>query len=255
MKSDMTMMFAALMCSGLVATGCSTTQEKADAPLNETPTTTVAQAAAAVELAEASAVCAPDKFDRAEGFLAIARLADAAGDEQATAVNAKRAVDMADQVRNQYAILWPACEGTVAEKIDDALEEVSPNRSVSIVVGVGEVDQGELNRVYFGYDSEQLDANDKELLYKVDTWLEENPSKDLVIEGHADDRGTDAYNLALGERRAYSVKQFLVTMGTDPDRLRVVTYGEEDPAVEDADSPREYRQNRRVEFESENGAQ
>jgi outer membrane protein OmpA-like peptidoglycan-associated protein len=255
MKFDTKTMFAALMCTGLVATGCSTTQEKADATMSEPDAPTIAQAQAAVLTAKASAVCAPDKYERASGFLDLARLADATGDDAAVAANTRRAVDMADQVRNQYAILWPACEGAVAEKIDEALDEVSPERSVSIVVGVGEVDQGELNRVYFGYDSEQLDARDKELLYEVDTWLEENPGKDLVIEGHADERGSDAYNLALGERRAYTVKDFLVTMGADPDRLRVITYGEEAPVVEDADSPREYRKNRRVEFESENGAQ
>ncbi len=245
-------MFGALICSAAMAAGCASTtpDERADADTTAN-TATLRDAEVAVLTAQASAVCAPDKFDRAEAFLDAARQAQREGDEADVSVNATRAIDMSDQVKAQYALLWPNCEGTVADKIDDALEEASPNRSVSIVVGIGEVDQGELNRIYFSYDQDRLDAEDKELLYKVDTWLEEHPNQDLVIEGHADERGTDAYNLALGERRAYNVKKFLVTMGVEPERLRVVTYGEEDPAVEEADSPREYRKNRRVEFEGE----
>jgi peptidoglycan-associated lipoprotein len=62
-------------------------------------------------------------------------------------------------------------------------------------------------------------------------WLERNPTADVVVEGHADERGTREYNLALGARRAEAVRSYLIGLGIDPARIDTISYGEERPAV------------------------
>ena len=64
------------------------------------------------------------------------------------------------------------------------------------------------------------------------TWLDENPAKYILIEGHCDERGTREYNLALGERRADATRNYLTSMGISPDRISTVTFGKERPDVE-----------------------
>ena len=87
-------------------------------------------------------------------------------------------------------------------------------------------------KVYFDYNSYLLDADDEGALDLQVTWLDQNPSKYILIEGHCDERGTREYNLALGERRANSVKEYLVAMGISADRVNVVSYGKERPDIE-----------------------
>ncbi len=85
------------------------------------------------------------------------------------------------------------------------------------------------DRVYFGYDSSALDLAAQDTLRRQAAWLSENPARSAVIEGHADERGTREYNLALGARRAAAVRNFLLAEGVDPARLRSVTFGKERP--------------------------
>jgi peptidoglycan-associated lipoprotein len=87
------------------------------------------------------------------------------------------------------------------------------------------------DRVFFGYDQYTLDSEAQAILERQAALLNSQPALTFVIEGHADERGTREYNLALGERRANSVKDFLIGMGIQPDRLRAVSFGEERPAV------------------------
>jgi peptidoglycan-associated lipoprotein len=84
---------------------------------------------------------------------------------------------------------------------------------------------------YFAYDSAVLSAESQKKLDGQAEWLKKNPKVEVTIEGHADERGTREYNLALGERRADAAKKYLVTMGVAEERVRTVSYGKERPAV------------------------
>jgi peptidoglycan-associated lipoprotein len=84
--------------------------------------------------------------------------------------------------------------------------------------------------IYFGFDSATLTGESQEILRKKVQWLEQNPDVVIIIEGHCDNRGTEAYNLALGERRAESAKAFLADIGIDVTKIMTISYGEERPA-------------------------
>ncbi|MEM7730501.1 MAG: peptidoglycan-associated lipoprotein Pal [Pseudomonadota bacterium] len=84
-------------------------------------------------------------------------------------------------------------------------------------------------RVYFGYDQHTLSPQARDTLRQQAEWLKRYPNYTAVVEGHADERGTRQYNIALGARRANSVKSFLVGQGVEPGRLTTVSYGKERP--------------------------
>lgn len=100
---------------------------------------------------------------------------------------------------------------------------------------------------YFDFDVAEFQPSDRETLIVHARNLAANPNRRVRLEGHADERGTREYNLALGERRANSIRDFMIVNGASRNQLETVSYGEERPAVrgqtEDA-----YRQNRRVEI-------
>ena len=87
-------------------------------------------------------------------------------------------------------------------------------------------------KIYFDYNEYNLDSLDESDLAMQANWLDENPSKYILIEGHCDERGTREYNLALGERRANATRDYLVSMGISPDRVSTITFGKERPDVE-----------------------
>ena len=87
-------------------------------------------------------------------------------------------------------------------------------------------------KIYFDYNEYNIDSMDESTLNLQATWLDENPAKYILIEGHCDERGTREYNLALGERRANATKDYLISMGVSPDRISTVTFGKERPDVE-----------------------
>lgn len=91
-------------------------------------------------------------------------------------------------------------------------------------------DRFENEDVYFSYDSSALSPEAREILQFKAQWLRDNPNTQVIIEGHTDERGTVEYNLALGERRAKSAKDFLMAMGLPESRLTTISYGEELPA-------------------------
>jgi len=101
--------------------------------------------------------------------------------------------------------------------------------------------------ILFEFDSASLSVEAQEILRAKAAWLRENPRAQVMIEGHCDERGTNEYNLALGDRRAFSSKSFLVDLGIADSRLTTISYGEERPvdsrATEDA-----WTQNRRAHF-------
>jgi len=100
------------------------------------------------------------------------------------------------------------------------------------------------DRVFFGTDRYDLTQEAQAELQKQATWLKTYPQYRFVIEGHCDERGTREYNLALGERRATAVKNYLVALGIDAGRMQTISYGKERPAVL-GDDESAWAQNRR----------
>lgn len=105
--------------------------------------------------------------------------------------------------------------------------------------------QNAKDRVFFGFDKSNLSAESVNVLKAQAEWLKANPNTKVVVEGHTDDRGTREYNLALGERRAVAVKNYLISRGVNADRIRVISYGKERPAVVGANEAA-WAQNRRA---------
>jgi peptidoglycan-associated lipoprotein len=104
-----------------------------------------------------------------------------------------------------------------------------------------------LEKVFFEYDAYTLTPQTREILARNAEWLRQNPAAKLTIEGHCDERGSDEYNLALGQRRADAVKSYLLSLGIAAERLSDISYGEERPAVAGSDESA-WSQNRRAEF-------
>ena len=112
-------------------------------------------------------------------------------------------------------------EGTITETSGSGIVSGSQE---DLIVNVGD-------RVFFGYDSSDLDSDALELLQDQVAWLKQNSDVSVTIEGHCDERGTREYNLALGEKRAQAVKNYLIGLGINPDRVSTISYGKERPAV------------------------
>ena len=87
------------------------------------------------------------------------------------------------------------------------------------------------DRIFFGYDSSNLTIDSQSTLDRQAAWLQKFPSVRVAIEGHCDERGTREYNLALGERRANAVKDYLVARGVDGGRVSTISYGKEKPVA------------------------
>lgn len=104
-----------------------------------------------------------------------------------------------------------------------------------------------LKPVYFPYDKAELPQESKDLLSKAGDLMKQAPNIKVLIEGNADERGTEAYNLALGEKRAAVVKAYLVQYGINDSRLSLISYGEEKPDALGHDES-DWAKNRRDEF-------
>ncbi len=107
--------------------------------------------------------------------------------------------------------------------------------------------QAVLEQIYFAYDQSTLSDQARETLAANAAILQTAPDQKVSIEGHCDDRGSDEYNLALGERRAQTVRSYLVSLGISPERLATISYGEERPSV-DGNTEMAWAKNRRAEF-------
>ena len=101
--------------------------------------------------------------------------------------------------------------------------------------------------IYFDFDSSALQTMAREVLQRKGDFLFEMVDASIIIEGHCDERGTEAYNIALGDRRAESAKAYLVDIGIDPSRMTTISYGEERP-VDPASNAEAWAKNRRVHF-------
>ncbi len=104
-----------------------------------------------------------------------------------------------------------------------------------------------LNDIHFDFDKYDIRAADAKILDADGAWLKQNANNLVLIEGHADERGTNEYNLALGERRAKATMNYLVSQGIQASRMTIISYGEERPVCTDKNEPC-WSQNRRAHF-------
>jgi peptidoglycan-associated lipoprotein len=132
--------------------------------------------------------------------------------------------------------------GTMLAKVDPSssagrqMDEMRAEQAASAAAG--------LRDVYFAYDSWMISEDGRQALNRDAGWMKANPSAQVKVEGHCDERGTTAYNLVLGEKRAKATRNYLVELGAGANRLSVVSYGKERPfCKEHAESC--YQQNRR----------
>jgi peptidoglycan-associated lipoprotein len=106
-------------------------------------------------------------------------------------------------------------------------------------------ERGWIRDAFFAFDDARLDADAQDALRVSAQWLRQNPDYRLTVEGHCDERGTESYNLALGDRRAGAARDYLVSLGIDSARIRTVSYGEERPFQEGSNEAA-WAQNRRA---------
>lgn len=123
------------------------------------------------------------------------------------------------------ALLLGACTFE-AEKQEPPPKDIRAGERISDTFGEKDGD-----RVFFAYDSAAITNEYENRLRRAADWLRHYPAVKVTIEGHADERGTREYNLALGDRRAIAVKRALIAFGVSADRLSTVSFGKERPAV------------------------
>ncbi len=111
-------------------------------------------------------------------------------------------------------------ENVYAESLNSAM----PGSQEDLTINIGD-------RVFFGYDSYALTPEGREVLLGQAKWLQKYDELTVIVEGHADERGTREYNLALGDRRGNTVRDYLIALGVAPSRISVISYGKERPAV------------------------
>ncbi len=104
-----------------------------------------------------------------------------------------------------------------------------------------------LKDIHFDFDKSDIKESDRDILEGINSWFINNPEAELLIEGHCDERGTKEYNLALGERRALSIRSYLTGLGSSPTRLHTISYGEEQPLCTESDETC-WAENRRGHF-------
>jgi len=137
-------------------------------------------------------------------------------------------------------------EKEAPEEITYAKDESIGERDLS-PAEVAEIAKTVFNDIHFDYDKYNIRPDARPMLDQVASFMNENGSYNIVVEGHCDERGTNEYNLALGERRAKSTKNYLVSLGISPTRISIVTFGEEKPlCMEQTESC--WQMNRRAHF-------
>jgi peptidoglycan-associated lipoprotein len=125
--------------------------------------------------------------------------------------------------------------------------KIEPAKAAETPVAIAQAASG-FETVYFDFDKADLRQDARNVLSKnAETMLKSKSAAKVKIEGHCDERGSAEYNLALGERRAKSVMQYMLTLGVQPERLSIVSYGKEKPAVQGNDEAA-WGKNRRAEF-------
>ncbi len=136
-------------------------------------------------------------------------------------------------------IFASACaNGKFGSGSGSASGQVVPGTQSDLEVNVGD-------RIFFDFDKSDISAESREILDRQAAWLNQYSNVSITVEGHCDERGTREYNMALGERRANAVSKYLTSVGVKADRISVVSYGKERPAIANATSAEDEAKNRR----------
>ena len=101
--------------------------------------------------------------------------------------------------------------------------------------------------VHFDYDDATIKGSEKSILERISEWMVERPGVNIMVEGHCDERGSREYNLSLGEKRALSVRRYLISLGIEADRIFTISYGEEKP-LDPRSNEDAWAKNRRAHF-------
>ena len=146
-------------------------------------------------------------------------------------------------IKNLFIVLFStllisACSTAKKASIDTVDDVYTGTETVKYLA------KGVPDRVFFATNKSKLTTASRDTLRKQATWLRKNKNITITIEGHADERGTREYNLALGERRANSAKDYLMTYGVSGKRISVISYGKERP-VDSGSNPLAWSKNRR----------
>lgn len=201
------------------------------------PTDAMEAARIAVESSADAEPCAEAEYRAAANLLDQAEEAYASRDYARARQLAEAAAEQAEYARQVAVANAEDCDRmrdvtTEVEEIRDARDQGEPV-----------VTDYEFVTVFFDFDAATLTAEAQRLLNGHADQMVRNPSWRMQVEGHCDARGTTQYNLALGDRRARAVRDYLVRMGVEPDRVSTVSYGAELPISSD------HRRNRRAEFQ------
>ncbi len=129
------------------------------------------------------------------------------------------------------ALLVGACESGPSETgAASGTGQTQTSTAPAAAIGWGEVVKAAGNQVFFDFDMSDLKPRARQTVEAWATYLKGNPQVTMTVEGHADERGTREYNLALGDRRASAVKNYLAALGVQGNRVRTISYGKEKPA-------------------------
>ena len=172
--------------------------------------------------------------------------------DELSSENGKPASDIEENVEDDYDDMeyTDEEEGIDEELLEEQFED-SEREIPDILKDDPELirlaeETGSLYTIYFNYDSYAIDSDFIETIKKNAQWMKSNPSVSIILEGHADERGGNEYNLALSQRRAQSIERFLADFGVNRQNLTILSYGEEKP-VNDGHNEEAWKENRRVE--------
>jgi peptidoglycan-associated lipoprotein len=167
---------------------------------------------------------------------------EAAGDPcpRALKTSQRAAAMMKDE---RMAALAPVADKMQAGDAKEPAAAATDGDKAAAAIAAFMLDSG--NRVYFDFDKSTVNPKARKTLDKQAAWLDEHEKVRILVEGHTDERGTREYNLALGDRRANAVKQYLVGKGIAPDRIKTVSFGKDRPAIAESNEAA-WSQNRRA---------
>ncbi len=138
-------------------------------------------------------------------------------------------------------------EDTTVSGSNGAAETVAPEDQTMEYKQVHGRSSANLFPIYFDFDQAGIKPDMEDILIQNARYIQSIPGTTIIIEGNSDERGTNEYNLALGERRAINTRQFLINLGVDPVRIRTLSFGEEKPLFLEQNEE-SYRLNRRADF-------
>ena len=247
----------ALLIAGVFSTGC-----------QKRPDKEIAEAEKALEAAKEAGApqYAPQEFKSAEDMMAETyKLVDSKKYKEAkeAAITTKELAEVArikalerrkqaqqkeEESAQQQKTQQPGAGVISAQPVTgEALEE----EIKASKVGTGGLGEGvritKLPSIYFDFDSYVIKESEKPKLEQIAKWLKEHPTVRIRIEGNTDERGTEEYNMALGEKRAKAARDYLIMLGISPDRIEIVSYGEDNP-VDPGHNEEAWAKNRRDDF-------